>query len=285
MAERYFLRYALVLLPFNPETERSDRVAIFVMCGMKTIKNIAKKILSPFLRRPKGVSHGYRIIENPDRDALRERYNAVWQDISIPQKQLEITEKQLPGFHNTGPMKAAVDLLRKTGLAHPGVLEIGCSTGYYYDVFKKAGLDVAYEGCDYSEEFIKVARQKHPGVQFKVSNALALDYRDSQFDIAISGCCILHIIDYPKAIAETARVAKTWTVFHRTPVVHMRQTTYAKKIGYDIEMLEILFNEEELFGLFAKNGLAVHSVNTHGQFFVPGIAEPVFMKSYLCKKI
>ena len=37
MAERYFLRYALVLPPFNPETERSDRVAIFVMCGMRLL--------------------------------------------------------------------------------------------------------------------------------------------------------------------------------------------------------------------------------------------------------
>ncbi len=249
------------------------------------IKNIAKKILSPFLRKAQGVSRGYRIIEHPDKDALRERYGAVWQDSSIPQKQLEITEKQLPGFHNTGPMKAAVDLIRKTGLAHPTVLEIGCSTGYYCDVFKAAGLDVAYEGCDYSKEFIDIAKQKHPGVAFKVSDALALDYQDKQFDIAISGCCILHIVDYPQAIAETARVAKTWALFHRTPIVHMRQTTYAKKIGYDREMLEILFNEEELFDLFAHNGLAVHAVNIHGQFPVPGLAESVFMKSYLCKKI
>lgn len=198
---------------------------------MKKIKNIAKKILSPFLRRAKGVSHGYRIIENPNKDALRRKYNAVWQNDSIPQKQLEVTEKQLLGFHNTDPMKAAVDLIRKTGLAHPTILEIGCSTGYYCDVFKKARLDVAYEGCDYSEEFIRVARQKHPGIRFKVSDALKLDYQDRRFDIAISGCCILHIIDYPQAIAETARVAKQWALFHRTPVIHSRTTTFAKKSG------------------------------------------------------
>ena len=182
-------------------------------------------------------------------------------------------------------MKALVDLLKKIDTANKKILEIGCSSGYYSEVFNKADFNFIYEGCDYSEEFIKLAKERYPSINFKVGDATNLDYKDNQFDIVIFGCCILHIIDYQTAIKEAARVAKNYIIFHRTPIIHRKKTTYTTKTAYGTKMIEIFFNEEELLNLLSKSNLAVLNINTHSSFIVDDLDETVFMKSYLCKKI
>ena len=228
---------------------------------------------------------GHRIIDNPNHKKLKERYFSTWKDEKIPQRQLKITNKQLPEIEKVPAIANLIEFIKATKIKNPTILEIGCSTGYHVEAFRKVGLKVSYQGCDYSPEFIKIAREKYPGVDFKVDDATDLHYQSNSFDIVVSGCCILHIIDYQKAIKEAARVAKKFVVFHRTPIIHIRPTTYTKKIGYGVEMIEIIFNEEELVNLFRKNNLIIESVNTHAQFNIPNLFEPVFMKNYLCQKI
>lgn len=231
------------------------------------------------------TSYGHSLITNVDLDLLNKKYSKVWQDSSIPEKQLKLSQKQLLNYEDDVNMTAAIKLIKMTNLdKKKDVLEIGCSTGYYSEIFKRAGLNVKYQGCDYSEEFIKQARIKYPETPFKLTDATDLDYGDAEFDIVISGCCILHIIDYNKAISETARVTKEWAIFHRTPIVHLKETSYFKKIGYNLEMLEIIFNEEGLIKQFYKNNLLVHQIVTLQIQTVKDLSEPVFIKSYLCKK-
>lgn len=258
-----------------------------------TIKKIAKKILprplqtiiQQILKLSATNVSSHKIIKNPDLNSLRKKYNNIWKDNSIPYKQVELVRKQLVDFTKVAPMRAIVDLMKKIKIKNPSVLEIGCSTGHYSEVFKKAGLKVEYEGCDYSPTFIKLAKKTYPKIKFKATDACKLDYKNKQFDIVISGCCILHIIDYKKAIAEAARVAKNFVIFHRTPVIHLNKTVFTKKIGYNIEMIEILFNEKELKDLFYKNDLIVQNINSYANFSIKGLSEPVYMKSYLCKKV
>ena len=104
-----------------------------------------------------------------------------------------------------------------------------------------------------------------------------------RFDIALSGCCLLHISEYPKAIIETARVAKSFVVFHRTPVHHLSPTQYFLKKAYGIETLELSFNEQELVQLFASSNLAVIDVLTIDTGWRDSDATAV--KTYLCRKL
>lgn len=247
-----------------------------------SVWSAAKKIFYSILPGYANVSGRYRVLKNPDLAELKKKYENIWKDASIPTQQLKVnarTPKDTPVF------ESAVRLVRAARLTRPTLLEIGCSTGYYADVFKNAELNISYEGCDYSDAFITKAKELHPGITFKVEDATHLTYATGQFDIAISGCCILHIIDYDKAIDETARVAKQFALFHRTPVLHSTQTTYAEKIGYGLPMFEIFFNETELFELFKKNGLEVVATETISPMNIDGLNEPVLIKSYLCKKI
>ena len=222
----------------------------------------------------------YRMIKNPNVTELGKKYASAWQNDQIPARQLKVTEKQWPQLEKTPAIADLIEMIRRTKLINPKLLEIGCSTGYHQEAFRRAGLKVVYEGCDYSAVFIDLAKQLHPKVKFKVSDALKLDYASKAFDIVISGCCLLHIINFKKAVSETARTAKKYVIFHRTPVIHERETTYTKKTGYGVEMVEILFNEDELF---RENGMAIIGIKTHGRFEVPGLGEPVFMKNYLCR--
>ncbi|MEK7641486.1 MAG: class I SAM-dependent methyltransferase [Patescibacteria group bacterium] len=243
--------------------------------------SFAKKCLYTLRPRTEKASGHYSILKNPNLAELKRKYEDIWKDSSIPAQQLKVnarSPKSAPVY------EAAVKLIRATHLTKPTILEIGCSTGYYADVFKDAGLEVSYEGCDYSEAFVAKAKELHPGISFRTEDATKLGYPDTSFDIAISGCCILHIIDYEKAIAETARVATQYALFHRTPVVRSTSTTYAEKIGYGLPMFEIFFNESELFDLFKKYGLDVAASETISSMNVPGLGEPVLITSYLCKK-
>lgn len=246
----------------------------------------AKKILNLFRpsRRQK-ISGQYSIIGNPNREQLKKEWADVWKNDSIPTQQQKITEKQLPSFEEVRHMKVLVDLVREADLSSPSLLEIGCSSGYFSEIFEKSSLHVKYTGCDYSPEFINVAKKCYPAVPFHVCDTTSLPYKDNAFDIVVSGCCILHVVDYEKAIAESARTSKEFVIFQRTPVLHERMTTFTKKSGYGLPMMEIFFNEEELVRLFSKNCLLVQKIITIGSMRIQGIEEPIFLKSYLCKKI
>lgn len=232
----------------------------------------------------KTISAKYEIIKNPNQTKLRRQFSHVWQDKSLPDKQWELTQKQLPKFENIAPMAAAVQILKKVPLKNPRLLEIGCSTGYYNQVFKEAGIPVRYEGCDYSKDFISKAKIIYPNIKFKICDATKLAYKNGEFDIVFSAGCLLHIIAYEKAIQEAARVSKNFVIFHRTPIVHEVDTLFTQKIGYDLPMLEIIFNERELTDLFFQNNLKILTINTHSQFPITDLPEPVFMKTYLCQK-
>ena len=170
------------------------------------------------------------------------------------------------------------------GLAGLRVLEIGCSSGYYSEVFAIKQLGLRYEGCDYSAAFIDLARRLYPGIAFEVGDATGLRYADRSFDVVVSGGCILHIPEYERAIAEAARVSRRWVAFHRTPVLHMHgPVTYTKK-AYGVETIEIHFNEQALLRLFSAHGMRVVDINTHSIGWEEASADALAMKTYLCEK-
>lgn len=248
--------------------------------------NAAKRVIRTFIRGSKDKAlNDYEILSDPDPLLLERQYGNAWKNSSIPLQQLSLTERELPNFMDIPSIRSLVELMRdiKTNKTL-SVLEVGCSTGYYSEAFAKAGLCVKYEGCDYSPAFIELAREKYPETIFKVSDATNLAYGDAQFDIVVSGSCISHIVNHEQAIAEAARVANTWVIFHRTPVVHLSKTLFAKKTGYGVRMLSTLFNEERLVNLFRTHGLDVRRVTAFASFPVKDLQEPVFVKSYLCKK-
>lgn len=182
----------------------------------------------------RGVSTNYVEMAGDEVGSESVRLRTAWKDDDLAGRQRELVDRQLAEYRR-GSAVDVFDVLVKSlralqsGVGKMRVLEVGCSSGYYSEALRIAGLDVDYAGCDYSDAFIAMARQRYPGLQFDVQDATTLKYADNAYDAVISGCCLLHIQEYQAAVAETARVARRYAIFHRTPVVIGRPDTCYRK--------------------------------------------------------
>jgi ubiquinone/menaquinone biosynthesis C-methylase UbiE len=213
------------------------------------------------------VSSHYVNLQGKEADAEGRRLRNSWQDYVLPQRQRKLVDQQLRQYRS-GARIDVFDVFIDSVQALPdlapcaSLLEIGCSSGFYSEVLEIAGLPVEYSGCDYSDAFIRMAKEKYPTVAFTVEDAIALHYGDRSFDIVVSGCCLLHIPEYAKGVAETARVARRYAIFHRTPIVWGQPEQWYRKDAYGVETVEIHFNEAEFLALLAKNGLELITTHT-----------------------
>lgn len=236
----------------------------------------------------RGVSTHYVEMAADETGRESARLRMAWLNDDMPARQRELVDRQLAAYRR-GEEVAVFDVLVKSlrdlaGVAAPmRVLEVGCSSGYYSEVFRIAKLDVDYTGCDYSEPFVMLARQRHPGLSFDVQDATALVYADNAYDVVISGCCLLHIPEYQAAVAETARVASRYAIFHRTPVVLGQPNKYYRKQAYGVETVEIHFNEPQFLQLLADCGLELLTVHTLSEDVSQGAGSAT--RTYVCKKI
>lgn len=235
----------------------------------------------------RGVSTHYVEMGGDELGRESVRLRMAWKDDDLPVRQRELVDRQLAEYRR-GMTIDVFDVMVKSLLglrSSPGkmtVLEVGCASGYYSEVFEIASLDVGYTGCDYSDAFVAMARQQYPRLQFDVQDATTLKYADNAFDIVISGCCLLHIPEYQAAVAETSRVASRYAIFHRTPVVLGQPNKYYRKRAYGVETVEIHFNEPQFLQLLADNGLELLATHTLDENVSHGMGSAT--RTYVCRK-
>ena len=153
-------------------------------------------------------------------------------------------------------LKVAAQAVTATGIANPRLLEVGCGSGYYSEVFAALLAEgVRYTGIDYSGAMIARARAHYPATAFEVADATQLPYADGAFDIVFNGVSLMHIIDYPAAIREAARIAARYCVFHTVPVFRDHRTTYLRKFAYGAPVVEMVFGKQELMAVCREAGL------------------------------
>ncbi len=85
------------------------------------------------------------------------------------------------------------------------VLELGCGTGEYTKEFIEEKVRLV--SLDISPEMIKVARSKTGrGVQYVVSNAEQLPFKDVVFDAIVGNAILHHFPDLSTALLEVRRI-------------------------------------------------------------------------------
>jgi len=115
------------------------------------------------------------------------------------------------GLHHHWRRRAA-DL---AGLA-PGdrALDVATGTGdLAFELATRVVPDGEVVGTDFSERMLSLAREKAPGrpggnVRFEPANALALPYRDGEFDAATVGFGARNFSDLAQGLREMARVVR-----------------------------------------------------------------------------
>lgn len=212
-----------------------------------------------------------------------------WKDEGLPERQWEVASAALARFERGEPVPvfdSLVDMLKTSVGRTEGMrlLEVGCSSGYYAEVLASRHPGLIYEGCDYSPAFIEMARRLYPDHRFEVADATRLDYGAASFDIVVSGCCLLHIPDYQRAISECARVSREWVIFHRTPVLQRRAHITFTKHAYGMDMFEQHFNEQSFVSELAKNRLCIVGLTTLEALWDNNASDCLTVKTYLCRK-
>jgi SAM-dependent methyltransferase len=182
-----------------------------------------------------------------------------WQSPAIPLKQRALVQQELAALYQGRPpvvYRILADALRPFIVPDCRVLEIGCASGYYYEVLEYLlNARLSYVGVDFSSAMVALAQRYYPRASFHVGDGAALSFPDQSFLIAISSCVLLHVADYPQHIREAARVASQIVVLHRTPVSRVHPTSHFKKFAYGIETHELRLNESEILGLCRDHDL------------------------------
>lgn len=124
------------------------------------------------------------------------------------------------------------------GMDVRSVLDVGSGTGLFAELFLKAGVNV--KGVDCNPEFVKIASELVPAVDFKVAVAEKLPFDNGQFDLVFMGH-LLHETDDPeKAVKEAFRVCRKrlavleWPYFEQEvgpPLEHRISLEKIKEFG------------------------------------------------------
>jgi ubiquinone/menaquinone biosynthesis C-methylase UbiE len=227
------------------------------------------------------ISYGHTNIQA---NSVSTTMTNAWHHPSIPRKQRALVQQTLKMIYKGNVPRMCqilADLLRPIVNEESSLLEIGCSSAYYYEILEYLlSTRLNYTGVDYSEPMINMARDYYSRPNFYVADGAQMPFENKKFDITISSCVILHTPNYREHIRETIRVASKYVIFHRTPICRVRPTQYFKKYAYEVETVELMFNEGELFDIFSNYGLRVLKAIDHS----PPEQPDTYVCDYLLEK-
>jgi len=216
------------------------------------------------IKIPDRISDGHQTILKTE---VTPQMTAAWKNPMIPLRQRALVQHELLQMYKgkiAVPFQVLADTLKPIVSNGDSVLEIGCASGYYYEILEYLlNRRIAYTGVDYSDAMILMARDYYPNVSFHAADGANLIFPDRQFDVAISSGVLLHVPNWRQHVSETTRVAGQYVVASRTPVCKNKPTQYMKKFAYGVETVEVLFNEAEIIHEFQINGLKLVNANQY----------------------
>jgi len=240
----------------------------------------------PWTRHWLMLSPDYTVITMEE---ARRRQRNGWHSRRVAAQQDAAYRALLDAMHAGNPridLTVAAQAVDAVGLSEPSLLEVGCGSGYYNEILATlAKSRIGYTGLDYSAAMVARARARYPQGRFAVGDATALDHADSTFDIVFNGVSLMHILDYQKAIAESARVAHHAVIFHSVPVFPAYPTTQFHKYAYGGPLVESVFNRGELLAHFAASGLEMMQSWRSIDYDVSNIVGAAsHAETFLCRK-
>ncbi|MCK1640780.1 class I SAM-dependent methyltransferase [Bradyrhizobium sp. 157] len=227
----------------------------------RLVRQIGKRVVktTPILRRHILTSTDYKVLDGVDEARRAAASSDGWLAARTVARQERAYRALIAEMKNGEPrfdFRIAAEAVAATGISNPRLLEIGCGSGYYSEVLTTLlSGGVRYTGIDYSDAMIARAREYYPAIEFEVADATKLPYANQVFDIAFNGVSLMHIIDYPAAIREAARVAARFCIFHSVPVFDHYRTTYLRKYAYGAPVVEVVFGRQELMSVCKDAGL------------------------------
>ena len=110
------------------------------------------------------------------------------------------------------------------------VLDFGCATGNFYNIFKKMFGKIEYTGIDIEKEMIRNAVKKfktNKETRFLTSNKSKLNFEKNSFDFTFSTSVLHHVKNYKKIIDELVRTSSKY-IFIDSPRIHFKNNFTGK---------------------------------------------------------
>lgn len=132
---------------------------------------------------------------------LRKNWHDKWNfDHQARTHDLLVRNKEL-SFHVYQNYEEALDMTLQwvNPIPNEKGLDVGTGTGNLAARFIEKGIQIA--GVDQSKEMLKQCKRKHPQMETKLGNFLAIPYMDGQFDFIVTSFAFHHITDDQKMMA------------------------------------------------------------------------------------
>jgi len=213
-------------------------------------------------------------------------YIEAWKNPNMPVIQRKLVDFELNELKNNGKtfevyeaLKTALDLLFKDkalkDLKNVSILDVGCSTGYYYDVIKHYYPDknITYVGCDYNEKSIELAKKYNENVAFEVQDATELKYPEKVFDIVLASGILTYVPDTYRLLDSITKVCKHYVILHRVNI--RKQPFILKSYVYDNEVIKKYFTVDRIKRLMGDRrkfqyayGQMIYPQNPYSAIFI-----------------
>jgi 2-polyprenyl-3-methyl-5-hydroxy-6-metoxy-1,4-benzoquinol methylase len=149
------------------------------------------------------------------------------------------------------------------------LLEVGCATGELVAEAHRLGVSVT--GIDISTAAIRLAQQRYPGLDFRVSDAAGLAATGARFDAVIAFEVIEHVLSPREFLAACCQLlAPGGVLVYSTPNYRRARILKEGWIGYHMSFEHLYFlSDETLARLGEAAGLEMVEWKTTGTGTLP----------------
>jgi SAM-dependent methyltransferase len=186
--------------------------------------------------------------------------NANWRHPALPRRQWQLVARQLRDTARGRPplvFRVGAEALGRVSGECRTLLDVGCSTGYYCEVFDRLlgrRRKLSYTGCDLSPEMVRLARERYPGRRFDVQDITSLSYEDKTFDVVFTGAVLCNCDDYVPAFEQLARVARHYLVLHRLYLSGGEDLRRQRRIYDTVDVPDVSISRTRLERLAGERG-------------------------------
>lgn len=92
------------------------------------------------------------------------------------------------------------------------VLDVGCGEGFTLARLNKEKIGKSYEGIEYEESAVELARKLYPKLTFKQGDVYKLPYKTNSFDLVVCTEVLEHLAEPKKAYKELLRVSNKYVL-------------------------------------------------------------------------
>lgn len=90
------------------------------------------------------------------------------------------------------------------------VLDVGCGEGFTLDRLQREKIGKSYEGIEYEQSAVDLAKKLYPSLTFKQGDIYKLPYKSNSFDLVVCTEVLEHLENPKKAYRELIRVSKKY---------------------------------------------------------------------------